>query len=685
MAGNPFKKTPFPKFKDVENLNKEEAAKEVEQLREAIHHHNYLYYVKNQSEIADSAFDKLFNRLENLESAFPKLQSDLSPTRKVGAPPVDELKKKKHRSPMLSLKSSVEKKEVTKFLDDLKKNNGGKRPDLMLEPKFDGLSVEVVYKDGNFQYATTRGDGDTGEDISENLKTISSLPLKLRSNQEVPGDIAVRGEVFMDKEGFAELNKQRVEKGEEPFANARNAAAGTLRQLDSKKVAGKPLDIFFYEVLASKTDRFDRHEAVLKQFPEWGLKVSPENKKCNSMDDLDDYYNDLLEKRDDLPYEIDGVVIKADDHGLREDLGSRHRNPRWAYAWKFPPKKEVTLLRDIVVQVGRTGILTPVALLDPVNIGGVTVSRATLHNENEVAEKDVRPGDTVRIMRAGDVIPEIVERVEKKKRREKPFRMPKKCPVCDTEVIREGAYVICPAGLSCRAQIIGRIRHFASNNALNIDMLGEKITEQLVRTGKIEKLPDLFRLSPEDLEDLEGFAKKSAQKLVEEIERSKEVELHRFLYALGIRHVGEHISRVLATEFGSLEEIKKADYDRLLEVNEIGPGIAESISNFFDTKENRKMVDELMSLGVKVKTAKKEQKKHLKGVTVVITGELESFTRDEAKEEIEARGGRATSSVSSHTDYLVKGSDPGSKLDDAEKENVKIISEQQFKSLLKGD
>jgi len=642
-----------------------------------------LYYLENNPEISDSNFDKLFHRLEELEAKFPELKSDVSPTQKVGAPALDELTKKEHTAPLLSLKSSEKEKQIQDFIADMQKKADGDNTNFVLEPKFDGLSVEIVYEEGKFVYAATRGDGETGEDISENVKTIGSLPLHLRvSGNGIPSRLAVRGEIFMSREGFSKVNKVRVEKGEEPFANARNAAAGLVRQLDSKKVADKPLDIYFYEIIDSSEDNFESHWQMLQQFPEWGLKTSPDNKKCNSFKEVKNYYNNLQERRDDLDYEIDGMVIKLDNRKLREEIGTRQRNPRWAFAWKFPPKKEVTLLRDIVVQVGRTGILTPVALLDPVEIGGVTVSRATLHNESEVQKKDVRPGDTVRIMRAGDVIPEVAELVEKKKKREKPFKMPQKCPVCGTEVVQEGAYTLCPAGLTCRAQLIGRVEHFASQNAMNIDKLGRKTIEQLVKKEMIKALPDLYKLEAETLEELEGFAKKSAKQLYDSIQDSKEVSLNRFLYALGIRHVGEHIARLLANEFQSFKKIKKANYEQLANIDEIGPEIAESITNFFQTKENKKMLDELESLNVKAKTSAKKSANLLQGKTIVLTGELESFTRDEAKEKIESLGGRATSSVSGNTDFVVVGKNPGSKLDNAKKENVKQIGEKEFKTLL---
>ncbi len=682
MAKNPYLKTPFPDFEKAGNMSKKQAKKEIDELREAVEHHNYLYYIKNDPEISDSKYDELFHRLEELEEKFPELKSDVSPTQKVGAPPVDELKKKKHSSPMLSLKSSEKETEIEDFIGDIQKKTGDKKAVFVLEPKFDGLSVEIVFEDGKFNYAATRGDGETGEDISENVKTIGSLPLRL-SGKKHPEKLALRGEIFMSREGFSKVNKKRIEKGEEPFANARNAAAGLVRQLDSKKVAGQPLDIYFYEIIDVSEDGFGSHWEMLQQFPEWGLKISSDIKKCSEFKDAKGFYENLEKQRDEFDYEIDGMVIKLDDRQMRKKLGTRQRNPRWAIAWKFPPKKEITLLRDIVLQVGRTGILTPVALLNPVEIGGVTVSRATLHNENEIKEKDVRPGDKVRIIRAGDVIPEVAELAEKKEKREKPFKMPDKCPVCETEVVTEGAYTICPAGLSCRAQLVGRIEHFASQSAMNIDKLGRKTIEQLVQKEMVKELPDLYRLKPEKLEEIEGYAKKSANQLHESIQHSKKTELHRFLYALGIRHVGEHIARLLAGEFGTLDKIKNAGYNKLVKIDEIGPEIAESISHFFSIDENLKMLEKLLKSGIEIQEQTGKQKQLLKGKTIVLTGELESFSREEAKEKIESLGGRATSSVSSNTDYLVAGEGSGSKLDDAKEEGTKIIEEEQFKKLLK--
>lgn len=685
---NPFYKTPFPDFENIDDITKKDAKREIELLRDAIEHHDHLYYIKNNPDISDKAYDKLFNRLEDLENKFKDLQSDISPTKKTGAPPVDELKKRKHASPMLSLNSSDEANEIKDFIRFVHEQTGEKSLNFVLEPKLDGLSVEVVYKNGVFEYAATRGDGEIGEDISENIKTIRTVPMKLKSNNNLPEFLSVRAEVFMAKDKFQELNKQRVEQGNEPFANARNAAAGIVRQLDSEKVADKPLDIFFYEMIQSSNDVVKSHWEMLHTFPEWGLKKNDENKKVSRFEELEDYYQKMTANRESIPYEIDGVVIKLDNRELRKKLGTRQRSPRWAFAWKFPPKKEITTLQDIVLQVGRTGILTPVALFDPVEVGGVTVSRATLHNEDEVKKKDVRPGDKIRVMRAGDVIPEVAERVEKErgKKRGAKFEMPQKCPVCDTDVVREGAYVICPAGLSCDAQMKGRMIHYASREAMDIANLGDKNIIQLIDKGMVKNIPDLYRIKAADLEKLEGFAKKSARQLYEAIQHSKNPELHRFLYALGIRHVGEHMARILAQKFKSLHTLKHVSYNELISVHEIGPEIAESVSHFFDNEDNLQMLAELEKIGVKPKKTSTKQADLLKNKTIVLTGELENFTRKEARNKIESLGGKTTSSVSSNTDYVVAGEDPGSKLDDAKVNNVKTINEEQFHRLLeKGD
>lgn len=682
-----YKKNPKTKFKDIDKLATKEARNEIEALREGIEYHNHLYYVKNQPAISDAAYDKLFLRLQQLEEAYPEFHSETSPTCKVGAEPLTELNKTKHTAPMLSLNAVLEKDEVEEFLELLRQHAGEELVTLVLEPKFDGLSVEVVYENGAFKYGATRGDGETGEDISENLKTIRALPLHLQDGDTTPSLLAVRGEVYLHGNEFQNLNEKRIEAGEEPFANPRNAAAGVVRQLDSRKVANKPLDIVFYEVLDSKGKEFSSHWEVLKQFPKWGLKTDGYNKKCTSFERIATYHRKLAEEREDLEYEIDGVVIKVDNLNLREDLGTRQRSPRWAIAWKFAPKEEITRLEKIVVQVGRTGILTPVALLQPVDVGGVTVSRATLHNENEVHRKDVRVGDKVRIARAGDVIPEVVERIkERGRKRGKKFSMPGKCPACGSEILREGAYHICAAGLSCPPQLAGRIIHYASREAMNIEGLGEETAKQLVTRGLVEDVADLYGLSVDDILQLEGFARKSAKKLHKAIQNAKEGRLDRFLYALGIRHVGEHMAHVLAREFRSLDALQAATQDELKKVTEVGREVAASVRSFFQQDENRKTLKKLAKSGVEVqKVSGPKQGAPLKGKTFVFTGELDRHTRDEAKQLVESLGGRATSSVSGKTDYVVAGKNPGSKLEDARKHGIKILDEQAFEPIAAPD
>jgi DNA ligase (NAD+) len=677
-----FKKNPKADFKPVDKLSKEEARKEIEALREGIEFHDYLYYVKNRPEISDALYDKLFHRLQELEEAFPELQSPASPTQRVGGAPVDKLKKKEHAAPMLSLNAALEEKEVKGFDEFVHRNLKSGKITYILEPKFDGFSVEIVYENGRFSYGATRGDGKIGEDISENLKTIGAVPMHLRKN-EMPRFLSVRGEVFMTKDGFQRLNRERIERGDEPFANPRNAAAGAMRQLDPKKVADKPLDICFYEILRSEGQEFASHWDVLKHFPKWGLKTDSHLKKASSFAEIRDYRQRLSDERERLDYDIDGIVIKLDSYEQRNTLGIRQRSPRWAFAWKFPPKEEITILKDIVVQVGRTGMVTPVALLDPVDVGGVTVSRATLHNADEVKRKDVRPGDRVRIARAGDVIPEVMERVkEPGKKRADEFSMPDQCPVCGSDLTQEGAYFVCPARLSCSAQLIGHIIHYASRNALNIEGLGEKTVRQLVNKKMVNNVADLYALSVDDLLKLQGFAKKSAEQLHQAIQSAKNPRLDRFVYALGIRHVGEHVAQVLARKYRSLDALRKAEKEDLVEIREIGSEIACSVEHFFRDRDNQKVLKDLLEHGLKIENMPSPDKLSLKDTTFVFTGSLENYTRKEAKEMVQSLGGRATSGVSGETDYLVAGTNPGSKLQDAEKHKVTIIDEKKFRKLL---
>jgi len=683
-----FTQNPDTDFVSIDRLDTEQAAAEAKALREGIRHHDFLYYVKNQPTIADAVYDRLFARLLALEETFPSLRSEDSPTRRVGAEPVSELAKVRHTAPMLSLASVLEPRDVQDFLGRVRNQLGSDRPALSLEPKFDGLSVELVFESGHFAGGSTRGDGETGEDISHNLRTIAALPLRLRDPDAAPRRLAVRAEVFMSRSGFIAVNRDRVQRGQEPFANPRNAAAGLMRQLDPSKVAGRPLDLFCYELLQLRGQESPASQSeLLARFAAWGLKTCPLNRQAQGLEAVRAYHAELAEQRDDLDYEIDGIVIKLDDRGLRDRLGVRSRSPRWALAWKFAPRDEVTRLEEITVQVGRTGILTPVALLRPVDVGGVTVSRATLHNAEEVRRKDVRAGDRVRVLRAGDVIPEIAERVPEEDRTRAPvFEMPAQCPVCGTEIIRDGAYHICPAGLSCSAQLIGHIKHYAARDALDIAGLGEQTARQLVEQDLVRDLADLYRLSEQDLAGLDGFAAKSAAQLYRAIQDSRSPPLDRFLYALGIRHVGRRIARVIAGAFAGLDEVREAGRAELEEIGEIGPEIADALVSFFASERNRDVLDKMHEAGVRVQAApRRAAPRNLQGKTFVFTGRLAHHTRDQAKAAVEARGGRATSSVSGETDYVVIGDAPGAKRDEAERFDVRILDEAGFERLLDSD
>jgi DNA ligase (NAD+) len=586
---------------------------------------------------------------------------------------------------MLSLNAVYRESEVEGFDRMLRREIGSSKIEYVAEPKFDGLSVEVVYEDGTFVRGTTRGDGETGEDISRNIRTIRAVPLHLAGGkQRMPALLAVRGEVFMRKDDFQRLNKQRLENGEVPFANPRNAAAGTVRQLDPRKVAPTRLDIVFYDILEMRDASFQSHGQMLEQFPRWGLKTDPHNRQCPGLEQVKSYHAQLAAQRDELDYEIDGIVIKVNDYAARETLGMRQRSPRWALAWKFEPKHDVTTLKDIVVQVGRTGILTPVGLLEPVNVGGVTVSRATLHNEGEVRRKDVRPGDQVRIERAGDVIPEVAERVGPAgRKRGKPFSMPKHCPSCGAEVFQEGAYHYCPNTLSCRGQLAGRIAHYASREATNIEGLGRKTVAELVQRGMVKSIADLYRLSVDDLKQIERFAEKSATQLYNAIQQNRKVRLDRFLYALGIHHVGAHAAQALARHFRTFDALRKASREELAAVPQVGQVVAQSLYSFLQQEQTGKVLGQLRAAGLEIEPMPSPRAgRTLAGKTFVLTGELEGYTRAEAKQRIEDLGGRVASSVSGRTDYVVVGREPGSKLEEARKKEVEIVDEKGFRKLI---
>lgn len=668
-------------------VTKEQAEKRIEELRKEIRRHNYLYYVLNKPEISDAEYDRLMNELKELESKFPELITPDSPTQRVGAEPAEQFETVRHVKPMLSLDTAMEEEEIKKFDERVKRELGVSEVEYVAEPKLDGLSVELIYDHGKLVRGSTRGDGINGENVTENIKTIRAVPLVLRSSEEkIPDMLAVRGEVIMHINDFEELNKKLIERGEQPMANPRNAAAGSLRRLDPRETAERPLDIFFYEILRVEGyGGIDTQWKALQSLKKWGLKINSLAKKCKDIEDAIEYHREMAEKRDRLSYEIDGVVIKVNRFDYQEKLGAKSRSPRWAIAYKFPPREEVTEIVDIVVQVGRTGTLTPVALLKPVDVKGVTVSRATLHNQDFIDQMDIRIGDTVKVARAGDVIPEVVAVLkEKRTGRERKFHIPDRCPVCNSNVVKEGAFYRCTGGLSCPAQLKRAITHFASKGAMDIEGLGGKTVDMMVDTGLIKGVSDLYFIKKEDLLKLPRFAEKSADNLLNAIEESKNRSLARFIYALGIPNVGEHVARLLAKKFGSLENLMKASKEELLSIYEIGPEIAENVVAFFREKHNLDEIEKMRQAGVKATTAveKKEEGGPLHGKTFVFTGALQNFSRDEAKAIVEELGGRPSSSVSKNTDYVVVGENPGSKYEKAKKLGVKIITEEEFREMV---
>jgi DNA ligase (NAD+) len=665
-------------------LTKLEARERIEALRSQIRHHDYLYYVKGRPSISDAAYDKLLRELSDLEEKFPDLKTPDSPTERVAGRVQEAFGEVRHLAPMLSLESLMSEDDVREFGKRVERGLGLSRIDYMAEPKFDGLSVELVYEDGRFLRGSTRGDGAVGEDVSENLKTIRSLPLSLFTEEkEAPGTIAVRAEAIMRLEEFEKLNRRMTEMGKEPFANPRNAASGSLRQLDTRITASRPLDLFAYEVMYSDAADVRSQKQALDLLDAWGFRTDPTSRLCESLDEVVAYHRELEAKRDDLDHEIDGIVVKVNRRDQQAELGSRSRSPRWAVAFKFAPRQEVTEVMDIAVSVGRTGKLTPVALLRPVDVSGVTVSRATLHNQDEILRKDVRVSDWVRIQRAGDVIPEVVEvLLEHRKGHPPEFHMPKHCPVCGSKVEAKGAYHLCTGGWSCRAQQVGRIQHFASRGAMEIEFLGEKTVAQLVERGLVRDLSDLYRLQKKDLLELEGFAEKSAENLMKAIEASKKAPLDRFLYGLGIGNVGQHVAQVLASHFGSLDRMMDAREEELLSVHEIGEEVARSVVEYFADQKNRRVIEDMQRNGLDLAWEASGKEKTLAGTRVVFTGTLSKLHRDRAKRLVEERGGRVTSSVSKNTSFVVVGEEAGSKAEKARELGVKILSEDEFLALV---
>ncbi|NNL31067.1 MAG: NAD-dependent DNA ligase LigA [Gemmatimonadetes bacterium] len=664
---------------DPSKLDMDQAREEAEGLREALNRHNYLYHVEARPEIGDAEYDGLFRRLQALEEAYPELASPESPTHRVGAPPQDSFKTVEHVAPMLSLDSSEKREDVRRFDERMRKALGtGVEPVYLLEPKLDGASIELVYEDGVLIRAVTRGNGRQGEQVTENIRTIPTVPLRLRTEKRsAPSLLSLRGEVLMYISDFADFNAGLVESGQEPYASPRNSAAGAIRQLDSRSTAERKLDVLVYDILAVEGASFATDSAGIDAIREWGFRLPERILTATTADEIIEYHTAFEADRDALDYEIDGVVIKLDDLSARRAMGSTSHHPRWALAFKFPPRQEVTVIEAIDIQVGRTGVLTPVAWLRPVVVGGVTVSRASLHNREELRRKDLRVGDTVRIQRAGDVIPQVVEVVDHREDRADPFEMPSECPVCGTEVYEDGPRLRCPNRFGCTAQLKERIVHFGSRAALDIEGLGSETAALLVDRELVTRLAHLFDVRANQLMELEGFAEKSATALVAAIEAKKKPDLDRFLIALGIPEVGVTVARSLADAFGSFEAIRSATAEELESIDGIGPRMSEAITDFFRDDRNIEAIDDVLARGVEPRTVE------LKGAalpdlgTAVFTGTI-PVPRVVAEDAWRRIGGKTTGAVSKKTDFLVAGENAGSKLSKAEKLGVPVLDFDAF-------
>lgn len=667
----------------------DDIARKIEKLREDIRRHERLYYVENNPEISDSEFDRLMRELSELESIHPHLATADSPTRRVGGEPAKELAAVSHNpnAPMLSLGNAYSFEELEQFHGRVVKNLGSESFQYTVEPKIDGLGVSLVYENGLFIRGATRGDGVTGEDITANLRTIRSIPLKVSPPKGFER-FEARGEVFMSREAFERVNAQREADGLPTFANPRNCAAGSLRQLDPKVTASRSLDMLVYSLIPTGEDgrpaqAVDSHHSAMNLLRELGFNVY-QVALCPGLDAVKDIIADFGKRRDALPFEIDGVVIKVDSYRLQEELGATSKFPRWALAYKYPAQQATTKILDIQVQVGRTGALTPVAILEPVEISGSTVSRATLHNEDEIRRKDIRIGDYVFVEKGGEVIPKVVRVVESKRSGdEKIFQMPTTCPVCGSAVYRpEGEVAARCAGSSCPAQIMERLCHFASRGAMDIEHVGPAIIEQLLGAKLVSDAGDLYGLGKDDLLKLERMAEKSASNVIEAIGKSKTQGLDRLIFALGIRYVGARAGKLLAQNYGDLRELMKASAEELTKIHEIGPRVAESVKLFFEQPANIRLVEKLENAGVNLKGERRVGARPLAGKQFVLTGSLTGMTRTEAKERIETLGGRVTSAVSKKTDYVVEGADAGSKAEKARELGVRIVGEKEFEELL---
>jgi DNA ligase (NAD+) len=667
---------------DPERLGEPEAEALLEALRNEVRRHDYLYHAEARPEISDEAYDRLFRRLKQVEEAFPHLVAPDSPTQRVGAEPQEKFETIAHAAPMLSLDSTQDEGEVRRFDDRVRKGVDGPVA-YLLEPKLDGASIELVYEGGVFARAVTRGNGREGEGVTENVRTIRGVPLRLREEKRpAPAFLSVRGEVMMYISAFERLNERLVESGEEPYASPRNSAAGAIRQLDPRITASRELDCLAYDVLAVRGARFQRDRDVVQALRDWGFRVPDAVEIADSYEGIREYHRRWGEQRDTLDYEIDGVVVKLDDHESRADLGMTSHHPRWALAYKFEPRKEVTRVERIAVSVGRTGVLTPVALLLPVVVGGVTIARASLHNREEVQRKDVREGDLVRVQRAGDVIPQVVERLDEPGReRGQPFEMPAACPACGTPVEERGPFTLCTNRFGCPAQLKGRLVHFGSRSALDIEGLGEETASLLVERGLVKELADLFAIAKDDLVGLPGFADKNADRLVSGIQSRRRPELARFLHALGIPEVGASVSRDLAQHFRSVEKLLDAEPSAFDAVPGIGPKMSALIHDFLANPGNREAILHILER-VRPVPPPAHVDSALAGKKFVFTGGMSRLSREHAKKLVEEHGGKVVGSVSKATDWVVVGEDPGSKYEKAQELGVATLDEDQFLALL---
>jgi DNA ligase (NAD+) len=663
---------------------------EIDKLRRAIEEHNYNYYVLDQPTVSDAEYDQMLRRLQEIEEKWPEFRSPDSPTQRIGAPPAEGFTVITRSVPMLSLENAMTEDEFRAWRERLVRAVGtAGETDYVCEPKMDGVAVELVYEDGTLVQGSTRGDGVNGEDVTANVRTIRAIPLRLMQparGAKFPKSLSVRGEVYMALADFERINQKQSESGDKLYANPRNTAAGSLKQLDPSVTAQRPLKFFAYGIGSAERAGLRSQWEMLEALKTWGLPVNTLSRLCQTVDEAIAFHAELEQRRSKLPYEIDGMVIKVNDFAVHAEAGTRSRSPRWAVAWKFAPQEARTRVLDIIVTVGRTGALTPLARLEPVRVGGVTISNATLHNADEIERKDVRVGDWVFVRRAGDVIPEVVAPIKELRKGSLPkFKMPDKCPVCGTKAERlEGEAVTRCPNFACPVQVRGRLIHFASRGAMDIEGFGFKLVDQVVSAGLVETPADIYRLTVEDLIPLERMAKKSAQNVVDAIERSKHTTLPRFIYALGIRNVGETVAEVLAEHFASMDDVMKASEEELSNIHGVGSVIAREIHAWTSVASNRKLVNELLKSGIEFKRGPSAVSNELAGKTFVFTGTLTKFTREDAESEVKKRGGKAASSVSKSTTFLVAGEKAGSKLEKAQKLGVEVIDEDAFLRLIKG-